>query len=118
MDAAGRELLILLSALAFGLLAIPPLLWFVGHRTLGPYADGGVEALAQNYFRGLASGTLAFWVAALAPYLVVLLLRALYVFARGPLAARREAAQDARGSRDSSEAELELGARRPGRGPR
>jgi len=82
-DKVGREVLILVCALAFGLLAMPPLLWFAGRRALGPYADGGVEALAQNFFQGLEKGSFAFWVVGLAPYLIVLLMRALFGIVRG-----------------------------------
>ncbi|MGH8148638.1 MAG: hypothetical protein ACRETB_01490 [Steroidobacteraceae bacterium] len=86
-DQVGRELLMLLCALAFGFVAMPPLLWFAGRRALGPYAGGGVEALAENFFQGLKSGTLGFWVVALAPYCIVLLVRALAGIARSLLPA-------------------------------
>jgi hypothetical protein len=82
-ERVGRELLILVCALAFGLLAMPPLLWFAGRRAFGPYAGGGVEALAQNFFQGLAHGSFAFWVVGLAPYCIVLLARGLFEVARG-----------------------------------
>lgn len=87
-DQIGRELLILLCALAFGLLAVPPLLWFIGRRALGPYSGGGVEALAENFFQGLKSGTVGFWIVALAPYFIVLLVRALAGIARSLPAAQ------------------------------
>jgi hypothetical protein len=77
-----RELIFLAGALAFGVLAVPPLLWLVGARALGPYPGGGMSAMVTNFFRGLASGSLAFWVVALAPYLLISLLRALIALAR------------------------------------
>ncbi len=77
-----RELIVLGAALAFGVLAVPPLLWLAGTRTLGPYAGGGVAALVANFFRGLASGALAFWLVALGPYLVLTALRALLALMR------------------------------------
>lgn len=84
-DTIGRELLILVCALAFGFLASPPLLWVIGEHTLGAYADGGVQALAQNFFRGLGSGTYGYWVVGFAPYGIVLLVRGLIAMARaGP----------------------------------
>lgn len=80
--AMRRELIVLACALAFGVLAVPALLWFVGARTLGPYPGGGLGALVANFFRGLASGTLGFWIIALAPYLFIIVLRALVALAR------------------------------------
>ncbi|HTW37961.1 MAG TPA: hypothetical protein VMD49_05270 [Steroidobacteraceae bacterium] len=87
-DAAGlpgalrRELLLLGAALACGVLAVPPLLWVAGPRALGPYAGGGVTAIVANFFRGLASGSIAFWLVALGPYLVLTALRALVALLR------------------------------------
>lgn len=81
-DRIGRELLILGCALAFGLLASPPLVWLVGQRAFGAYADGGLQALARNFFRGLADGSFGFWLVGLAPYAVVLLIRALIAIFR------------------------------------
>ncbi len=82
-----RELLILAGALAFGVVLIPPLLWLGGARALGPYAGGGIGSIVANFFRGLASGSLGFWIVAVGPYLVVTILRALIALARGfPLA--------------------------------
>ena len=77
-----RELILLACALAVGVLAMPPLLWLVGTRTLGPYPGGGIGAMLGNFFRGLGGGSLGFWVVALAPYLFVTLLRALIALAR------------------------------------
>jgi hypothetical protein len=77
-----RELILLACALAFGVLAVPPLLWLVGARTLGAYPGGGAGALVANFFRGLASGALGFWFIALAPYLFIIVLRALIALVR------------------------------------
>jgi hypothetical protein len=81
--AVRRELVILAGALAFGVVVVPPLLWLAGTRSLGPYAGGGPGALVESFFRGLASASLAFWVVALAPYLITLVVRALVGIARG-----------------------------------
>jgi hypothetical protein len=87
-DAAGprvairRELILLAVALGFGVLAVPPLLWLAGARALGPYPGGGVGAIVANFFRGLATGSLGFWVVALGPYLLLTVLRALIAIAR------------------------------------
>ncbi len=78
-----RELVILAVALGFGVLVVPPLLWLAGSRGLGPYAGGGMGALVESFFRGLAGASLAFWIVALAPYLITLVVRALVGIARG-----------------------------------
>ncbi len=81
--AVRRELLILGGALVFGVLVMPPVLWLAGTRALGPYADGGMGDLAENFFHGLASASFAFWAVVLAPYLIALAVRALVGLARG-----------------------------------
>jgi hypothetical protein len=81
-----RELLVLATALAFGVLLMPPLLWLGGPRALGPYAGGGIGAIVASFFRGLASGSLGFWIVAVGPYLVVTTIRALFAMVRFPVA--------------------------------
>jgi len=72
-----RELLILAIALFLGLVAAPVLTFLAGSRVLGPYAGGpGMGALMAAYFRGLASGSTAFWAVALGPYVFILAVRA------------------------------------------
>jgi hypothetical protein len=87
-----RELLILGIALACGLLAIPLLIWLVGNRILGPYihtqdptAGTGPMRLLADYFGGLAHGSIIFWCVAVGPYILVIVARALYAFARSTL---------------------------------
>jgi hypothetical protein len=80
--ALRRELIILGAALAFGVLAVPPLLWLAGPRFLGPYPGGGPGAIVANFFRGLASGESGFWIIALGPYLILTALRALIALVR------------------------------------
>ncbi len=76
-----RELLLLGAAFAFGLLILPLLIWLAGHFTLGPYTHGdsgpgyGPLSLYGNYFTELARGQLVYWVAALGPVLLLLILR-------------------------------------------
>jgi hypothetical protein len=76
-----RELLLLGAALAFGLLILPLLIWLAGHFTLGPYTHGdsgpgyGPLSLYGNYFTELARGQLVYWVAALGPVPLLLILR-------------------------------------------
>ncbi len=73
----------LAGAVGFGVLVVPPLLWLVGMRELGPYADGGMGDLLGNFFRGLAGASFAFWAVALVPYLLTLVVRALIGLVRG-----------------------------------
>ncbi|HVN46036.1 MAG TPA: hypothetical protein VMT66_12475 [Steroidobacteraceae bacterium] len=75
-----RELIIYGAALLVGLLAVPPLIWLAGNRVLGPYTHGqnlhgGPLALLQDFFTGLLHGSAVFWVVALGPAALVLLLR-------------------------------------------
>jgi hypothetical protein len=80
--ALRRELLILAGAVAFGVLLVPALLWLWGPRALGPYVGGGIAAIVANFFQGLASGSLGFWIVAVGPYLVVTIIRALIATVR------------------------------------
>ncbi len=77
-----RELTILVILLAFGLFVVPLLIWVVGRGVLGPFADGGPFALLADFFNGLRTGSLVYWAVALGPYLMVMLLRGLWHFAR------------------------------------
>ena len=78
-----RELLTFSLCLAVGLLVMPLLIWLIGSVELGPYANGGLAGLLSDYYRGLAKGSLAYWLVALGPYAAVWLLRGLrYWFRR------------------------------------
>jgi hypothetical protein len=77
-----RELLILVLLLAFGLFAVPLLIWVVGRGVLGPFADGGPLALLGDFLNGLRTGSLVYWAVAFGPYLMVMVLRGLWHFAR------------------------------------
>ena len=75
-----RELIIYGIAILCGLLAMPFLIWYAGNRVLGPYSHaqnphGGPLALLQDYFTGLVHGSAVFWVVALGPALLIVLLR-------------------------------------------
>jgi len=72
-----RELIWIGVALVLGFVVMPPLIWLVGTHVLGPYTPGGIGALWGQFFRGLASGSFAFWYVAIGPYFLLLLLRAL-----------------------------------------
>jgi hypothetical protein len=77
-----RELMILVILLAFGLFIVPLLIWVVGRGVLGPFADGGPFELLVDFFNGLRTGSLVYWAVALGPYLMVMVLRGLWHFAR------------------------------------
>jgi hypothetical protein len=70
-----RELLRALACLLIGVIVMPCLIYAVGRLALGPYAHGSVLSLWQDFLRGLARGSQAFWFIAIGPYLLLLLLR-------------------------------------------
>lgn len=75
-----RELIVLGAAVAFGVLVMPLLIWVAGNRALGPYTHGdnprgGPWALFADYVVGLAHGSAVFWLVALGPALLLLLIR-------------------------------------------
>jgi len=77
-----RELTILVVLLAFGLFIVPLLIWVVGRGVLGPFEDGGPFALLVDFFAGLRTGSFVYWAVALGPYVMVMVLRGLWHFAR------------------------------------
>jgi hypothetical protein len=90
-----RELIIYGVALLFGLLVVPPLIWVAGNRVLGPYTHGqnlhaGPFALHEDFFLGLLHGSAVFWVVALGPAALVLLLRLFIALLRALPSAGRE----------------------------
>ena len=71
-----REVAIAAALLAFGLLALPFVVYVVGQQMLGEYGDGlGPFALAENIWVDLLSFRLAAWVLVLSPYLTIQLAR-------------------------------------------
>lgn len=72
-----RELITVGLCLCAGLLLVPLAIWLVGTRLLGSYGNGGFWNLLGDFFRGLGSGSGAFWAVALGPYAAVLILRLL-----------------------------------------
>ncbi len=85
-----RELIVYGVALLFGLIAVPLLIWVGGNRVLGPYTHGqnlhaGPLALLQDFYLGLLHGSAVFWVVALGPAALVLLVRLfIYLVRRAP----------------------------------
>ena len=75
-----RELIVYGVALLFGLIGVPLLTWWGGNRVLGPYTHdqntpAGPLALLGDFFSGLLHGSAVFWVVALGPAVLVLLVR-------------------------------------------
>lgn len=71
---ALRELLLALGSLAFGLVALPGLVYLVGQRLVGDY-PGGVAGLYAAIGDALISGNLFALILVLSPYLCIQLVR-------------------------------------------
>jgi hypothetical protein len=96
-----RELIVYGVLLLFGLIGVPLLTWVAGNRWLGPYTHeqnlhAGPFALLQDYFLGLLHGSAVFWVVALGPAVLVLLVRLFIWLVR--LSGRRDDDRDDDGS--------------------
>lgn len=84
---ARRELIVAGAALAAGILVVPFLIWAAGNRVLGPYTHGdnpraGPWGLFADYVVGLAHGSAVFWVVALGPLALLLLIRGFLLLLR------------------------------------
>jgi hypothetical protein len=77
-----RELLIGGSAILVGLIVAPLLIYTMGRSALGPYTHGGAGRLLADYIVGLVHGAPVFWVVALGPYVMTLLVRLVYFLVR------------------------------------
>ena len=80
LSPAQREALVLGGTFLFGLLVMPFIIWIAGSRVLGPYTHGdnlraGPWALFSDYVVGLAHGSAVFWMVALGPTALLLLVR-------------------------------------------
>ncbi len=62
-------------AILTGVVVVPALVWVVGSQLLGKYPNGGLLALWEDFFVGLAHGGVAYWLIAIGPYLFLWLLR-------------------------------------------
>lgn len=74
------EIVLLVALLAFGLLALPALIFSVGQALLGGYGlaeDGGIGAFYGDFFADLGSFSARAWVLALGPALTIYALRGL-----------------------------------------
>lgn len=77
-----RELTLLIAALLFAVLVMPPLIWAAGQAFLGDYIrsptgapTGGPLALLVDYLAGVAALSPGHWIVLLGPYLLLLALR-------------------------------------------
>ncbi|HEX8808766.1 MAG TPA: hypothetical protein VF760_07205 [Xanthobacteraceae bacterium] len=92
-----RELIIYGALLLFGLVGMPLLIWVAGNRWLGPYTHeqnlhAGPLALLQDYALSLLHGSGVFWVVALGPVALVLLVRLFIQLVR--ISGRRDDRED------------------------
>jgi hypothetical protein len=72
----GKELLIAVALLGFGLFPLPALVYWVGARVVGEYPEeGGLWALIGHIWSDLASGNPLAWILVVSPYLIIQLLR-------------------------------------------
>jgi len=70
----AREVLLALGLTAFGLIVLPALIYAVGQRLVGEYADG-IAGLYAAVGDALVSGNPFAWLLILSPYLCILLIR-------------------------------------------
>lgn len=73
-----RELWLLASAVAFGVILLPALIYVAGNTTLGVYEGGGFGAFLADFFKGLFRPHIAYWLVVLGPYLIISLARCLW----------------------------------------
>ena len=90
-----RELIVYGVALLCGLIGVPLLTWWGGNRVLGPYTHdqnthAGPLALLGDFFIGLLHGSAVFWVVALGPAALVLLVRLFIMLVRAMPSGDRE----------------------------
>ena len=69
--------------LAFGLFALPGLIYFVGALLLGPYLEAApadsIALFYRNYFADLAAFSVRAWLIAVGPLLVIALFRLAFI---------------------------------------
>ena len=73
----AREALLALGLLAFGLIVLPALVYLVGQRVVGEYADG-ISGLYAAVGDALITGNAYAWVLVLSPNLCILLIRCIW----------------------------------------
>lgn len=77
------ELIFASLLLAFGLFALPALIFSVGGALLGPYAEkAGLSTFYVDFYGDLADGAGRAWALALGPLVLAYLLRAVFIGVR------------------------------------
>jgi hypothetical protein len=73
--------------LAFGLFALPALIYLAGITLLGPYLENGrgdsIALFYKNFFADLAAPSVRAWLIAVGPLLVIALFRLAFIAHRG-----------------------------------
>lgn len=78
--ASRRELELWFAAatVGFGLLMLPPFIYFAGNTTLGAYERGGLGTFLLDFYSGLVRPHIAYWLVVTGPYLFITLARLLW----------------------------------------
>ncbi|HEX6994110.1 MAG TPA: hypothetical protein VF339_08175 [Gammaproteobacteria bacterium] len=77
------ELILALTLLAFGMLALPIAVYWVGQLVIGGYeSEGGVAGLIGAIWDDLGRGSPAAWILVLSPYVVIQLFRVAFKLLR------------------------------------
>jgi hypothetical protein len=82
-----RELIVLAVLLVCGFVLMPVLVWLVGQKVLGAYANGGPLRLLGDFFSGLGGGSPVYWTVGFGPYVLIQLIRGFWRFVRPALRA-------------------------------
>jgi hypothetical protein len=67
------------AAIAFGLLVLPFFIYLAGSVTLGPHEHGSLGMYLLDFLKGLLRPHLAYWLIVIGPYLLILLVRGLWL---------------------------------------
>jgi hypothetical protein len=99
----SREAIVFGTALLLGLVGVPLAIWFVGNRILGPYVHGtnthaGPMALLGDFYAGLGSGFVSYWIVALGPAVIILFVRIAWALIKSNPHPERAVAKDRRSS--------------------
>ncbi len=77
------ELILAMTLLAVGMLALPIAVYWVGQLVIGAYeSDGGVVGLIGAIWDDLGRGSPAAWILVLSPYVVIQLFRVAFKLLR------------------------------------
>jgi hypothetical protein len=77
------EIIFASALLAFGLFALPALIYWVGGTLLGPYGDNGsLSRFYVDFFGDLAEPSARAWLLAVGPVLLISVVRAVFIGVR------------------------------------